>query len=219
MNPRFVGGMLARLLMVFIPLGLLVHAYPQPGQRVLAPLVQLITRLTFPYVEGLQVASDGSHLVMTGQIKLELTQADGSPLPALPGTWRKYSGPSLHLLVLALALSAVPVLSGRQRLKALPLTLMAATLVGAYHLSVEMQESALRYIGYQWLPTFPMAPTEANQLYFQGMETRFRAVTWIKSFNDAGGALFLAVLAGLIGYAWVSRSGGGKVTHPQSPAG
>jgi hypothetical protein len=211
--------MLARLLIVFIPLGLLVHVYPQPGQRVLAPLVQIMTRLTFPYVEGLRVASDGSHLVMTGQINLELIQADGSPLPPLPGTWRKYSGPSLHLLVLALALSAVPVLSGRQRLKALPLTLVAAALVGAYHLSVEIQESALRYIGYQWLPTFSMAPTEVNHLYFQGMETRFRAVTWIKSFNDAGGALFLAVLAGLIGYAWVCRSRGGKVPQSRAPAG
>jgi hypothetical protein len=86
--------MLARLLIVFIPLGLLVHVYPQPGQRVLAPLVQIMTRLTFPYVEGLRVASDGSHLVMTGQINLELIQADGSPLPRCRARGGNTAGPA-----------------------------------------------------------------------------------------------------------------------------
>lgn len=195
-----VWPMIARVVVVFFSMGLLVYTFPEPWVRVMAPVVKAMTAATFPYVTGLNVTAENRALRIDGNITLGMTQRDGSALPPAPGTWTKGTGTTLNTLILAAAVFAAPSAGWRGRLRGIPVMLVCALLVGAYQLTVEIQASALNYMGYQWLPSMPLAATEANVTIFNIMESRFHSVLWIKSLNDAGGALFLAVLAGLIGH-------------------
>jgi hypothetical protein len=192
--------MIARVIVVFIGMGLLVYTFPEPWVRAMAPVVKTITAATFPYVTGLNVTAENRALRIDGTIALGMTLRDGSVLPPAPGTWTKGTGTTLNMLILATAVFAAPSVGWRSRLRGLPVLLVCALVVGAYQLTVEIQASALTYMGYQWLPSMPLAGTEENVTIFKIMESRFHSVLWIKSLNDAGGALFLAVLAGLISH-------------------
>ena len=131
-----------------------------------------------------------------------MTLRDGAPLSATAGTWNKQAGPTVSLLAVALAVWMAPARTWRNRTRALLVALPAMMLACAWPLAVEIQETALRHMGEVWLPHQSLAATEANLAYFKGLETRFRVAQWIKSLHDGGGALFLAVLAGLVGHAW-----------------
>lgn len=197
---RRVLTMIARVVVVFAGMGMLVYAFPEPWVRAMTPLVRAMTSATFPYVTGLSVTAEGRSLRIDGDIMVGMTMVGGAALPSAPGTWTKGAGATLNLLILSVAVFAAPSAGWRGRLRGIPVMLIGALLVGAFHLTVEIQESALTFMGYQWLPSMPLAGTEENVQIFKLMESRFRSVAWVKSFNDAGGALFLAVLAGLIGH-------------------
>jgi hypothetical protein len=197
---RHVLGMIGRVVVVFIGMGVFIYTFPEPWVRTMAPVVKVMTVSTFPYVTELTVTAEGRSLQINGNITLGMTLRDGAALPSAPGTWTKGTGATLNLLILAAAVFAAPSVGWRSRLLGFPVMLAGVLLVGAYHLTVEIQESALTFIGYQWLPSMPLAGTEENLAIFKLMESRFRVLVWIKSFNDAGGALFLAIMAGLISH-------------------
>jgi len=201
MSRRYLLGMLGRVVLAFAVMAVLVYRWPSVWIRMLAPVTQGLTAASFPYVEGVVMRAEGASLRIEGAIALDLTMTNGQPLPAAPGVWSRGAGTTLNLLVIGMAVFAAPSVRWRDRLRGVPVLVAGLLVVAAFHLSVEVQEAALRHLGYQWLPTLPLAGTEANAVYFQSMEQRFRVVAWIKSFNDAGGAMFLAVLAGLLGYA------------------
>ncbi|HMO04408.1 MAG TPA: hypothetical protein PKC67_12780 [Kiritimatiellia bacterium] len=201
MNRRYLLAMLGRVVLAFALMAVLVYGWPAVWVRILAPVTNALTAASFPYVEDAGMRADGATLIIEGAIALDLTMANGQPLPAVPGTWKRGAGTTLNLLVIGVAVFAAPSVRWRDRLRGVPVLVVGLLLVGAFHLTIEVQEAALRHLGYQWLPTLPLAGTEANAAAFQAMEGRFRVVAWIKSFNDAGGAMFLAVLAGLGGYA------------------
>jgi hypothetical protein len=221
MNRRYLLAMLGRVVLAFAVMAVLVYQWPSVWVRLLAPVTQALTAMSFPYVEDVVMRADGSQLRIEGSIALDLVMTNGQPLPEAPGTWKRGAATTLNLMIIGFAVFAAPAVRWRDRLRGVPVLVAGMLVVCAFHLSVEVQEAALRYLGYQWLPTLPLAGTEANAAYFQAMEARFRAVAWIKSFNDAGGAMFLAVLAGLIGYA---ATGGWRVARaadapkPASPA-
>lgn len=192
------AGMIVRMCAAFAVAAGILYAFPDPVVRLLAPLVVALTQWTCSYLSGLSLSLNGMILSIDGQIVLAMTLLDGSDLPPVPGTWQKHAGSTLHLLVTSMAVFAVPAMPWTRRLLLLPLALALAGMVAAFHLSVDIQETALRVVGETWLPTLPLASTEANIATFHALESHFNAVVWVKSFNDGGGSLFLAALAGLI---------------------
>lgn len=210
MTPRAIARMLIRMTVVFLVVGMVGYRWPGLVLKPLGPVVRGLATLTGPYLEHLTVHHRDATVQITGELHPRLTQTDGTPLPATLGTWNKQVGPTLQILVVALCVGAAPVVSGRRRARALAVTLSATLLVCAFQLTVEIQETALRHMGHVWLPQLELAGTESNVAYFKGLEIRYRVARWIKSFNDGGGALFLAVWAGLLGYAMPGNWGGVK---------
>lgn len=191
--------MLVRVFAAFLAAAAMISAYPAPLMRWIAPGVRALTALTFPEVERLSLKADGGHISIEGALQLTLARDDGQPISPVLGKWQRSVGPTLNLLVVAMAAFAAPAMSARRRVAAVPWVLVFAWCVCSFHLAVEIQEVALRFIGHEWLPTFSFAATDENVARFHALERRYTIITWIKSFNDAGGIYFLAFLAGLAG--------------------
>lgn len=202
MNPRSVLAMLVRVTSVFILVAVVGTRWPGLLVRPILPLVRGLVEVTSPYLDIQSVRVTGATVQICGELKPRMTLRDGAPLSATTGTWNKQAGPTVNLVVVALAVWMAPARTWRHRVRALAVTLPAAVLVCGFQLAVEIQESALRHLGESWLPQQALAGTAENLAYFRNLETRFRLVQWIKSLLDGGGALFLAVLAGLSGHAW-----------------
>ena len=156
---------------------------------------------TSPYVENVQLTLQDKMIRVDCHVRLDMTRADGSPLPMLAGYSEKGVWQTLHLVVMALTVLAAPAMPFRRRLVALPVTLIAIALVCAYQQSIEIQSHVLRTVGSSWLQTVQPAPTEANLAYFKTMQSWYDVIWRLKNINAAGGVLFLAVLSGLVGYS------------------
>ena len=194
------GRRLLRLIGMYAVASLLCYAFPGPILRALEPVVRVVTDETSPYVENVRLTLQDRMIRVDCHVHLDMTRADGSPLPMLAGFSEKGVWQTLHLVVLALTVFAVPSVPFRRRLVALPATLIAIALVCAYQQSIEIQSHVLRTVGSSWLQTVQPAPTEANLAYFESMQSWYNAIWRLKNVNAAGGALFLAVLSGVVGY-------------------
>jgi hypothetical protein len=193
--------MLLRMGAMYILASLLCYSFPGPILHALEPVVRIVTDWTSPYVENVQLTLQDRMIRVDCHVRLDMTRADGSPLPMLAGYSEKGVWQTLHLVVMALTVFAAPTLPFRRRLVALPVTLIAIALVCAFQQSVEIQSHVLRTVGSSWLQTVQPAPTDANLAYFKAMQSWFDVVWRLKNINAGGGALFLSVLCGLVGYA------------------
>ncbi len=207
MTLRAIGRMLLRMAVVFSVVTVVGLQWPGLVMKPLGPVVCGLANLTGPYLKHLSVRQVAATVQISGELQPRMIQVDGTPLPATAGTWNKQAGPTLQILVVAFCVWAAPAVSRRRRVQALAVTLLATLLVCAFQLTVEIHETALRHMGQVWLPQLDLAGTESNLAYFKGLESRYRVARWIKSFNDGGGALFLAVWAGLLGYAMPCQRG------------
>lgn len=192
--------MLIRMMCAYALCALISFAVPGWWLNSISPLVELVANATSPFLESTSVRAEVDMLHLEGQVLVNMTLRDGTPLPPLPGQWKKTGGHTLNILILAAAIWAAPVASIRRRLCALPVMLLAAALVSSLDLAVEMQVSSLQVIGSEWLPGLELASSAENVDAFRKLERWYESVRWIKGFNDGGGRLFLAVIAGLIGY-------------------
>jgi hypothetical protein len=196
-SPRM--KIVARAGAAFLATAALVCAFPAPLMRLISPGVRALTALTFPQVERLSLLTDDARISIEGTLRLNLVRDDGQSIPPVPGKWQKSAGPTLYLLVVTMAAFAAPAMSARRRVAAAPWALVFAWGVCSFHLAVEIQEVALRFIGYEWLPALSFAATDENVARFHALERRYTAISWVKSFNDAGGVYFLAFIAGWAG--------------------
>jgi len=184
--------------------------YNMPGWclKPVASLAGALADATCPYFNSIKVTTENIMIRIEGEIHVDMKLVSGAALPYTPATWHKHGGQTLNMLMMALAIWAVPSVTWQRRLLVFPFMLLAAVLFAAFDLAIEMQVSALKVIGTQWLSEMDMANTAENIAAFERMETWYRSVQWIKAFQDAGGRFFLVVLAGLIGYTipqWIPR--------------
>jgi hypothetical protein len=193
--------MLFRMVVTYAIVSLLCSAFPGPILRALAPVVRIVTDWTSPYVENVQLSLQDKTIRVDCHVRLNMTRADGSLLPLLAGFSEKGVWQTLYLVVMALTVFAAPAMPLRRRLVALPATLVAVALVCAYQQSIEIQSHVLQTVGSTWLQSVQPAPTEANLAYFKTMQSWFDVMWRLKNVNAGGGALFLAVLCGLVGYS------------------
>ena len=193
------AGLFARMILAFAGVSVVLYQYPQGMLVILRPFVQLVTAWSCPYLDQIEMAMDGRMIEVTGMIQVAMTMSDGSMVPEVSGSWEKQVDTTLHLMVIAFTVFVAPALTWRRRLRALPITVLAVLLVCSFQLAMEIQATALKVIGESWLQTLSLAMNEANQAYFQSMESWYHGVLWIQSILNGGGALFLAVLAGFIG--------------------
>jgi len=204
-----MGGMYALAI-------LLCYSFPAPILRVIEPFARVMTDWTSPYVENVQLSLQDKMIRVECQVRLDMERADGSPLPLLGGSSEKGIWQTLHLVVLALTVFAAPAMPLRRRLVAFPVTVLAIALVCAYQQSVEIQSHVLHTVGSSWLQTVQPAPTEANLTYFKAMQSWHDMIWQLKNINAGGGALFLAVLSGLVGYIIPIHVPCNKVVHEKA---
>lgn len=209
MKTRDFMRMLIRMAVVFTLGALLIHAAPSWWLRTVAPLAGAMADAGCPYLAGMKVRAEDRTFHATGLIQLDMTMAGGEPLPAAPGTWNKNAIQYLNILLVACAVWAVPSVGFRRRLISFPFMMMTAAIASAFVLAVEIQEAALRMVGYEWLETISIGMTAANQDVFRQLESWFEGVAWIKALNDGGGQLFLGTFAGLIGYCFPATADAG----------
>lgn len=203
-----MGGMVA---LAF----LLCNSFPAPILRTLEPFTRVVTDWTSPYVENVHLSLQDRMIRVQCDVRLDMTRVDGSSLPMVSGFRDQGIWQTFHLVVMALAVFAAPAMPIRRRLAALPVTLVAVTVICAFQLSVEIQSHVLQTIGSSWLQTVQPAQTEANLAYFKSIQTGYDILLRLKSLNAGGGALFLAVLSGLAGYCIPTPGRHGRaVTQP-----
>jgi hypothetical protein len=181
--------------------GLLLAAWPAAWLAPVARLAAAVTPRLTPWIESLRVQPDGYRLEIAGDIRLGMILADGSALPALPGTWSKHGGQTLVLGLVALTAWAM-IPGGRRHWLTLPVVLCATALAAAFVLAIEIQQTALQVLGHEWLPRQVFADAPANHAVFARLQRAFVTTGWIQSFHDAGGRLFYGLLAGWIALAW-----------------
>jgi hypothetical protein len=200
MKTRTIILMTARMVCVYLLGWALIYNMPGWCLKPVATLAGALADATCPYFSSIKVATENIMIRIQGEIHVDMELVSGAALPHAPATWHKHGGQTLNMLMMAMAIWAVPVVTWQRRLLVFPFMLLAAVLFAAFDLAIEMQVSALKVIGTQWLPEMEMANTAENIAVFEKMETWYKSVQWIKAFQDAGGRFFLAVLAGLIGY-------------------
>ena len=194
------ASMLARGLLAASLAGTLLFFRPAIALAPAGHLAGTLVELTSPWLLHMHVQADGSTIRASGQIHLDMTLADGSPLPPTPGAWSRHGDQTLAIAIIALAVwAAAP--AGKRRWLALPVALAAATFAAALVLAVDIQLAALDAIGYRWLPSFSFADLPANHAAFARLERAFRLALGSKIFHDAGGAWFYGLLAGWLGFA------------------
>jgi hypothetical protein len=98
----------------------------------------------------------------------------GEPLPAVSASWHTGGGNYIVLGVIVFTVWAAP--AGQRRWSALPVALLALLLVGAIDLALEMQRTALKSIGYEWLPTLSFADMDINRETFARLERDYRVL-------------------------------------------
>jgi len=201
MNRGSTIGMALRMATGFAVGILIITDAPSWWLTITSPAVEIMVDAGCPYLDDLRMQIEQHEIRADGTIQINMILANGESLPAVPGTWRKHGQHTLNVLVVAIAIWLAPAAGWRRRLVALAGTLSAAALASAFILAVEIQEAALGTIGYDWLPSIPLASTPENVQTFRQMERWYETVTWIKAFHDGGGRLFLGMLAGFIGYA------------------
>jgi hypothetical protein len=135
-------GMLARGLTVALLAGVALHLWPGAWLVPSGRLAGVLVQWTCPWLDQIFVHAEGTRLLASGRIQVDMIQADGSPLPSVPGSWSKQAVEALGLAVVALAAwAAVP--AGRRRWMVLPIVLASAVLASAVVLSVEILDAAL----------------------------------------------------------------------------
>lgn len=204
MNPDSAAGMGIRMACAFLLCAALVIAAPAVWLVPVSPLVGAAIDASSPYLESSVVYVDGRVVHGRTQIHLDLKLANGVPVGAVSSTWDKECWQTLGILVVATAIWACPPAGGfRRRLALFPVMLAAAACVSAYDLAIDIQETLLWVPGLEseWLSHLPVAADTANQSVLSHLNSWHEGIRWIRKFNDAGGRLILAILAGLIGHA------------------
>ncbi|MBW7907407.1 MAG: hypothetical protein H3C50_00580 [Kiritimatiellae bacterium] len=218
MTTRSAAGMLTRMCAVFAVVAWCVYAFPSAWLWPVTGPTAWLVEIGCPYLTDMSVEADGITVVARGDIAVSLSLSGGEPLPRVPGVWHKHGEQTLSIFAVVFAIWAAPTISWRRRVALAPVAMLGAVLVAAFVLSIEIQWAALKMIGYEWLAGLPLARTADNWKYFGQMEQWFRVISWIRAFHDGGGRLFLALLAGLIGYAIPWRTHGTPSIEPRGPS-
>ncbi len=197
MNSKSIHPLILRSLAAALLAGLLLVAWPAAWLAPVGRLAGAVTQRLYPSIDNLFVRPNGFRLEIAGDIRLGMILADGSALPALPGTWSKHGGQTLVVALVALVAWAM-LPGGRRHWRTLPVVLGAAALAAAFVLSIEIQQTALQVLGHEWLPRQVFADAPANHAAFTQLQRAFGTTRWIQSFHDAGGRLFYGLLAGWI---------------------
>ena len=160
-----------------------------------------------PYVHEVQMTLREGMVAVDFRLVLGMTRTDGAPLPAIQCLLHKPFWQMLVYPVVALAVFAAPPVSRRRRLWALPATLAAILLVCGFQQAVELLVQALENLGSDAFQALSPAPTPANYEYYDALRRSYVIWKQVLRFNASGGALFLAVWAGIWGYAfpWPGR--------------
>lgn len=199
MRPRTLIRLLARVSLVALLAGFFAYQWPRIWLAPVGRLAGVLSERLSPWLENMTVQADDFMLNIQGQIHLHMTLSDETPLPVVPGTWNKHGGQSLAVGVVAAAVWAAGSV-GWRRWGALAATLLVAAVAAAFVLAVEIQDSALQSIGYEWLPGLSFADIPANHRAFANLEEHFRWIQGFKAFHDAGGRLFYSLVAAWMGY-------------------
>lgn len=160
---------------------------------VMAPVLDVAT----PWLDEVTVKAVEVQLQIEGRLRLGVTRLEGGLVEGPPVQWTWSAKEHLMLLVVAMAAWALPSVGWRRRAAALPVTLFLVALITAADVTVELQHTTLRTLSEGALGHISLANTEENRAALLSFERQFRGVLWVKAFSDAGGRLFLAVLAGL----------------------
>lgn len=200
--------MSARLVAAYAVILLVIVAWPGFLLRAIAPFAGALAGAGSPYLSDVAAQVSGSSVEFSGRITLGMTLVDGTPLPELPGNWRKNAAQTLNVLLVALPFWAALVMPWRRRFGALAITLTLAILFAGLDLAVEAQHAALHVIGTDWLPRHTMENTQANIEAFARLEDRYQTTRHVKAFLDAGGRLFLGVLSAWFGFALAGAAAG-----------
>lgn len=201
MKKRSACRLALRLTAALFLTGALVWLFPEWWLTLCRPFMAFVIEQATPWLSAVSVQVDGTMLMIRGQLDLGVTQIDGQPVPGLDTQWGRPGDKYMILLIVACATWVLPAASWRQRVLALPLTLLLTVCITAATLTNEVKSTGLREMGGGALRHIELENTSENIERLQGFERQLRRVIWVKSFNDAGGNIFLAVLAGLAGYA------------------
>lgn len=193
--------MVLRMTTAFVFSVALVFYVPSWWLKPVSRIAVVMVSAGCPFLEDMNVKVKESSIYAEGVIHVDMIMSGGEPLPLTRGNWQKYAGQTLNILIVAAAAWAAPAVGCRRRLVALPVMLLVAASASGFDLALEIQESALRVIGYEWVPSFSLAQTPGNLETFRRLENWYQGVLHIKAYNDGGGRLFSGLLAGLIGYA------------------
>ena len=195
-----VGGVLMRAGGAFVFGLALVLAAPSAWLRLISPLVAVATDGLCPQMDTVSVDVEGSEVHAEGRLHLDLTLSDGAPLPDMRAWWKKSAWKTQGVLVVALAIWACPAVGWRRRWVVFPAMLAAAAAVSAYDLGIEIQEVILRDLVPRLLQDHSLAQSAANQAALDQLESWHQGILWVRRIQEGGGRMFLAVLAGCIGY-------------------
>lgn len=179
--------------------GGLLAAWPAAWLAPVGRLAAAVTTHLNPWIDQLATQTDGFQLRITGRILPGMTLPDGTTPPPMFGTWSKPGIAVLPIGLVTLAAWAM-VPAGRRRWRVLPLTLGLALLAAVFMLSIEIQQTTLQAICFDWLPQHAFADTPANYAAFARLKRAYGINCWIQSFHDAGGNLFYGLLAGWIAF-------------------
>ena len=203
-----VMRLLFRMGGAFLLVTALVFVFPGTWLRLVAPLAAVTTNAFNPYLESVSVAVEDLGFHAQGVFQMDVTLADGAALPELLVWWKKADcWKTLGILVVAATIWACPACGWRRRLVLFPVVLAAAAWVSAYDVGIEIQETMLRDLAPKIFLENPLAASAANQAALQRLETWHATVLWARQFNEGGGRMLLAVLAGLIGHVLPPRVG------------
>ena len=167
----------------------------------ISPLVAVATDALSPHLEMVSVDAEGAEMHAQGKFHLDLTLSNGEGLPDFRAWWRKAVWKVRGVLVVAVTIWACPFVGWRRRLLLFPVMLAAAACVSADDLGIEIQETILRDLVPKVLQDSPLAQSVANQTTLDQLNTWHQWILRVRQINEGGGRMFLAILAGWIGYA------------------
>jgi hypothetical protein len=205
--------LVSRVVVALVVTALAVLMTPAPWLAGIGLITEFMVDTGTSWLHDVTVSQQSGTLTLHAGIDLGLILQDGNLLSPLPGTWSKNGTPSLQMLVVAVTVWAAARQPWKIRLIALPVVLLLAALAASFVLLIEVQETALSHIGSGLLDGLPLAPVETNLTTAKALANQWTRVEWIKAFLDAGGRLFLAVLAGFVGHSFYAPH-----THNTKPA-
>jgi len=200
---RFMAGwhLLARSVGVFAVAAPVVLLLPEVWITPLAPVWSALNDAGSPYLLLTTTRLEGPMLFGASQFDLGMQVGDGKPIPLIPIDWHYSTGPVQHVMLMAITAWAMPSMHFRSRLMSFPLVLMFAFVVSVCDLSIELHDQVFKALSGDWLTGVRVMDNEANRDALARLQQWGWSIRSIKEFMNAGGRLFLGVMAGLMGCA------------------